>query len=42
MAVSSYVFGSSTLKVDDVVGVILGEEMQRKHIDETSGNALIV
>ena len=40
MAVSNYVFGSSTLKFDDVIGVILSEEMRRKTIGETSGNAL--
>ena len=30
MAVSNYVFGSDTLKFDDVIGVILSEEMRRK------------
>jgi hypothetical protein len=40
MVVSNYVSGSNTLKFDDVVGVILMEEMQRKSICETSGNAL--
>eukprot|EP00253_Pinus_taeda_P028080 PITA_28080 len=40
MAISNYVSGSSTLKFDDVVGVILSEEMQRKSSGETSGNAL--
>eukprot|EP00253_Pinus_taeda_P035056 PITA_35056 len=40
MAISNYVFGSSTLKFDDVVGAILSEEMQRKSSSETSGNAL--
>jgi hypothetical protein len=27
MAISNYVFGSKTLKFDDIVGVILSEEM---------------
>ena len=40
MAVSNYVPSSNTLKFDDVVGVILSEEMQRKITGETSGNAL--
>ena len=40
MVVSHYVPGSNTLKFDDVVGVILSEEMQRKSTSETSGNAL--
>jgi hypothetical protein len=40
MAVSNSVSGSNTLKFDDVVGVILSEEMQRKSTGETSGNAL--
>src|ERR1700678_1252221 len=40
MAVSNSVSGSNTLKFDDVVGVILSEEMQRKSIGETLGNAL--
>jgi hypothetical protein len=40
MAVSNSVSGSNTLKFDDVVGVILSEEMRRKSIGETSGNAL--
>jgi hypothetical protein len=40
MAVSNFVFGSNTLKFDDVVGVILSEEMRRKSTGETSGNAL--
>jgi hypothetical protein len=40
MVVSNSVFGSHTLKFDDVVGVILSEEMRRKNIGETSGNAL--
>ena len=41
MAVSNYVPSSNmTLKFDDVVGVILSEEMQRKSTGETSGNAL--
>ena len=40
MAVSNSVPSSNTLKFDDVVGVILGQEMQRKSTDETLGNAL--
>ena len=40
MAISNSVSGSNTLKFDDVVGVILSEEMQRKITGETSGNAL--
>ena len=40
MVVSKSVSGSNNLKFDDVVGVILSEEMQRKRIGETSGNAL--
>jgi hypothetical protein len=40
MVVSNYVYGSNTLKFDDVVGVILSEEMRRKSTGETSGNAL--
>ena len=40
MDVSNYVSGSNTLKFDDVVGVIISEEMQRKSIGETLGNVL--
>ena len=40
MAVSNFVSSSNTLKFDDVVGVILSEEMQRKIIGYTLGNAL--
>ena len=40
MAVSKFVPTSNTLKFDDVIGVILSEEMQRKSRGETSGNAL--
>ena len=40
MAISNSIFGSSTLKFDDVVGAILSEEMRRKSSGETSGNAL--
>jgi hypothetical protein len=40
MIVSNFVSSSNTLKFDDVVGVILSEEMQRKSTSETSGNAL--
>ena len=39
MAISNYVPSSNTLKFDDV-GVIISEEMRRKIIGETSGNAL--
>jgi hypothetical protein len=39
MVVSNSVFGSNTLKFDDIVGVILSEEMQCKR-GETSGNTL--
>jgi hypothetical protein len=40
MAVSNSISSSNTLKFDDVVGVILSEEMQRKSTGETLGNAL--
>jgi hypothetical protein len=40
MAVINSVFGSNTLKFDDVVGVILSEEMRWKSTGETLGNAL--
>ena len=40
MVVSNFVTRSNTLKFDDVVGVILSKEMQRKSIGETSGNVL--
>ena len=40
IVVSNSVPISNTLKFDDVVGVILSEEMQRKITSETSGNAL--
>jgi hypothetical protein len=40
MAVSKSVSGLNTLKIDDVVGVILNEEMRWKITGETSGNAL--
>jgi hypothetical protein len=40
MVVSNSFSGSNTLKLDDVVGVILSEEMQRKSTGETSGNVL--
>jgi hypothetical protein len=40
MAVSNSISSSNTLKFDDVVGVILSEEMQRKRTGETLGNAL--
>ena len=40
MVVSNYVFGSRTLKFDDVVSVILSEEMRWKSTGEPSGDAL--
>ena len=41
MAVSNFVLGSSTLKYDDVIGVILSEETRRKSSGgSTSGSAL--
>jgi hypothetical protein len=40
MVVSNSVYGSNTLKFDNVVGVILSEEMRWKSTGETSGNAL--
>ena len=40
MDVSNFVSSSNTLKFDDVVGVIVSEEMQRKITGETLGNAL--
>ena len=41
MAVSNSVPGSSTLKYDDVVSVILSEETRRKSlVGSTSGSAL--
>ena len=40
MAVSNSVYGSSTLKFDDVVSVILIEEMRRKSTGETLGDTL--
>jgi hypothetical protein len=40
MVVSNSVSSSNTFKFDDVFGVILSEEMQRKSTGETSGNAL--
>ena len=42
MAIGNHVFGSSTLKFDDVVGAILSKEMQQKSSSETSGNSLSV
>ena len=45
MVLSNSVFGSNTLKFDEVVGVILSEEMRRKSTSETStslGSALNV
>jgi hypothetical protein len=40
MNASNSIYGSNTLKFDDVIGVILSEEMRRKSIGETSGNSL--
>ena len=41
MAMSNFVPGSSTLKYDDVIGVILSEETRRKSSSgSTSGSAL--
>jgi len=40
MAISNSVSGPSTLKFDDVVGVILSEKMRQKNIGETSGDTL--
>lgn len=40
MAISKSIFGSSTLKFNDVVGAILNEEMRQKIFGETSGNYL--
>ena len=41
MVVSNYVSGSSTLKYDDVIGVILSEETCRKtSVGSTSGSVL--
>ena len=40
MVVSNSVSGSSTLKFDDVVSVILSKELQRKRTCETLRNAL--
>ena len=42
MVVSNSVFGANTLKFDDVVGVLLSKEMQRKSTGETSSTALTV
>jgi hypothetical protein len=40
MTISNSVSSSNTPKFDDVVGVILSEELQRKKTGETSSNAL--
>ena len=40
MAVSNSISRSNTLKLDDVIGVILSEEMRQKNRGETSCNAL--
>ena len=40
MAMSNSVSGSSTLKFDDFIGVILSKEKGWKNTSETSSNAL--
>jgi hypothetical protein len=40
MAIINSVFGSNTLKFDDVVGFILSDEMRWKITSETSSNGL--
>lgn len=40
MAIHDFISSFSTLNVDDVVGSMLSEEMQRKTSHETSGNSL--
>ena len=42
MTVSNSISGTNTLKFDDVVGVLISEEMQRKSTGETSSTALTV
>ena len=42
MDVSNFVSGSSILKFDDAIGVILRKEMRRKSTGETLGNALTI
>ena len=44
MTVSNFISGSNKLKIDDLVGVIISEEMQWKSIGEssTSGNSLTI
>jgi len=42
MVVSNSVFGSNTLKFDNVVSVILSKEMQWKSTSKTLGNMLMV
>jgi hypothetical protein len=42
MVVSNSIFGSNTLKFDDVVGVIVKKEIRWKIIGETSSNTLIL
>ena len=40
MAMSNSIFYASTLVLDEIVGIILGEEMRRKITSETSSSAL--
>ena len=40
MSISSFVYGYSTLKFDDVISAILSKEMRWKRSSETSGNYL--
>ena len=40
MVVSNFIAVTNTLKFDDVVGVLLSKEMQRKSACETSSTAL--
>ena len=42
MAMSNSIFGSNTLKYDDVIGVILSEETRRKTSGGSTGSALNV
>ena len=44
IVVSNYVSSSNKIKIDDVIGVIISEEMRRKSTGESSasGNALTV
>ena len=42
MSISNFVFGSSTLKFDDVFSAIHSKEMRWKSFGETSSNPLTV